>query len=127
MNGHGGHSVNPLEVCTLEYAPSQDMMSPMSTPKKKLPKQSRGGGSRSDGGASSQAEPVTRRGRPKEHGPVESVSYRLPLGTKDRIRVALAQLQLLDGTDAPKDAQAFVLAALEEKVAATQARYARRR
>lgn len=52
----------------------------------------------------------------------EAISFRFPPGTKARIRRAMALLMLASPTDAPTEMTAYVMAAIEEKIARDSAR-----
>lgn len=69
------------------------------------------------------SEPLPpKRGRPpKPAEDTESASFRLPIGMKDQIRLAMAKMRV-SGQDAPRDMTAFVVAAIEEKIARVSAR-----
>ncbi len=65
-----------------------------------------------------------KRGRPAlpaEEGR-EAISFRFPPGTKARIRRAMALLMLASPHDAPTEMTAYVMAAIEEKIARDAAR-----
>lgn len=66
--------------------------------------------------------PPPKRGRPpRMSDDTESASFRLPIGMKDQIRLAMAKMRV-SGQDAPRDMTAFVVAAIEEKIARISAR-----
>jgi hypothetical protein len=78
---------------------------------------------------SAEAASPRPRGRPAKAGSedLEQISARVPKGIKAEIKIALAQLQILDGNDAPEGPQQFVLAALRMLIDSTAKRFAQRR
>lgn len=68
--------------------------------------------------------PPPKRGRPPKPADEgrEAISFRFPPGTKARIRRAMALLMLASPDDAPTEMTAYVMTAIEEKIARDSAR-----